>query len=307
MIETNGFGSLEIMDFSRAYETLVLFQAGPLADSSAAITCESYGARFQLDHDLSPLFPYLNAVADRACFFEKPVYIKFVFEKRLCAFFPKEGAFAPIGDMTEAMEFLPKIFEFIIEISKRWQDIIPSHKKFKPSSALDIYRLLPGSNCGICGYATCMAFAASLSRQYASIVNCPHLSRPMEEKVTFPVYDQHGNVSDTITFDINTDSLHQKISTKEARILDLQLRLASFEKERITNIEEANSVLPAPLTKREIEVLRLITQGATNKEISADLKISQHTAKSHVIHIFNKLGVNDRAQASAWGAIHGIL
>jgi DNA-binding CsgD family transcriptional regulator len=99
----------------------------------------------------------------------------------------------------------------------------------------------------------------------------------------------------------------KKISSKEARIQDLQLLLASFEKERITSIDDANSALPAPLTKREIEVLRLITQGATNKEISADLNISQHTDKSHVINIFNKIGVNDRARASAWGAIHGIL
>jgi len=58
---------------------------------------------------------------------------------------------------------------------------------------------------------------------------------------------------------------------------------------------------------REIEVLRLIGHGATNKEISADLQISQHTVKSHVIHIFDKIGVNDRAQVSAWGARHGLL
>jgi ATP/maltotriose-dependent transcriptional regulator MalT len=61
------------------------------------------------------------------------------------------------------------------------------------------------------------------------------------------------------------------------------------------------------LTKREIEVLRLIAHDATNNEISADLQSSQHTVKSHVIHIFNKIGVNDRAQASAWGAINGLL
>jgi DNA-binding CsgD family transcriptional regulator len=83
--------------------------------------------------------------------------------------------------------------------------------------------------------------------------------------------------------------------------------LVSFENNRIANFEAANSALAAPLTKREIEVLRLIGHGATNKEISADLQISQHTVKSHVIHIFDKIGVNDRAQASAWGARHGLL
>lgn len=72
-------------------------------------------------------------------------------------------------------------------------------------------------------------------------------------------------------------------------------------------MEKATAALQAPLSDREIEVLRLIGRGATNKEISAALKISPHTVKSHVIHIFNKIEVNDRAQASAWGAKNGVL
>mgnify|MGYP002631182326 CR=1 FL=1 len=303
----NGVDCLEKMDFSRSRDTLVLFSSGPLTGNDAEISCEAYGARFQLSHDLSPLFPYINAVADRTRLYEKPVYINFVFEKRLCAFYAREGVFAPIGDMVQAIAFLEKLFDFIENISKRSGNIIPNHKKFKPSSALDIYRLLPGSNCRICGYPTCMAFAAALSRQYTSIVNCPHLGRPMEERATYPVYDQQGNVVKTVSFDINSDCLHQKISLDEARIQDLQSRLVSFEKDENASFDTANSALPAPLSKREIEVLRLIAHGATNKEISAELQISQHTVKSHVIHIFNKIGVNDRVQASTWGAINGVL
>ena len=43
------------------------------------------------------------------------------------------------------------------------------------------------------------------------------------------------------------------------------------------------------------------------EDISADLLISQHTFKSNFIHFFNKIGVNDRAQFSAWGALRGGL
>lgn len=303
----NGVDCLEEMDFSKSRDTLVLFSSGPLTGNDAEIACEAYGARFQLSNDLSPLFPYINAVADRTRLYEKPVYINFVLEKRLCAFYAREGVFAPIGDMAQAMEFLEKLFDFIEDISKRSGSIIPNHKKFKPSSALDIYRLLPGSNCRICGYPTCMAFAAALSRQYTSIVNCPHLGKPMEERATYPVYDQQGNVVKTVSFDVNSDSLHQKVSLNEARIQDLQSRLVSFEKDNDAKFDDANSALPAPLSKREIEVLHLIAHGATNKEISAELQISQHTVKSHVIHIFNKVGVNDRVQASTWGAMNGVM
>ena len=303
----NGVACLDKLDFRKARDTLVLFSSGPLIGKDAEIACGAYGARFQFDNDLSPLFPYINAVADRSQLYEKPVYIKFIFEKRLCAFYAEEGAFTPIGDMDQALEFLQRLFNFIEDISKRSGSIIPSHKKFKPSSALDIYRLLPGSNCRSCGYPTCMAFAAALSRQHTSIVNCPHLGKPMEERATYPVYDQQGNVVRTVSFNIDSDCLQQKVSTNEAQIQDLQSRLVSFEKDNDENFDAANSALPAPLSKREIEVLRLIAHGATNKEISADLQISQHTVKSHVIHIFNKIGVNDRVQASTWGVMNGVM
>lgn len=52
------------------------------------------------------------------------------------------------------------------------------------------------------------------------------------------------------------------------------------------------------LTDRELGVLRLLIEGFTNNQISKLLQISTHTVKSHVISIFNKLGVNDRTQAA---------
>ena len=51
------------------------------------------------------------------------------------------------------------------------------------------------------------------------------------------------------------------------------------------------------LTEREREVLLLISRGRSNQEISSDLSISPETVKSHVKHIFTKLGVRNRAQA----------
>jgi DNA-binding NarL/FixJ family response regulator len=51
------------------------------------------------------------------------------------------------------------------------------------------------------------------------------------------------------------------------------------------------------LTPRELEVLRLVTQGKTNQEIAESLFITRATAKIHVHHIIRKLGVSDRTQA----------
>ena len=60
------------------------------------------------------------------------------------------------------------------------------------------------------------------------------------------------------------------------------------------------------LTPRELEVLRLIARGESKPEIGRALGISVHTVKVHVVHIFNKLGVNDRAQAAVWAARQGL-
>ena len=56
------------------------------------------------------------------------------------------------------------------------------------------------------------------------------------------------------------------------------------------------------LSKRELEVARLVTQGLTNKEIARSLFISQRTAEGHVAQICNKLGFSTRAQIAAWAA-----
>ncbi|MBF6173656.1 response regulator transcription factor [Nocardia blacklockiae] len=76
------------------------------------------------------------------------------------------------------------------------------------------------------------------------------------------------------------------------------------------------SVRPAPskthnrldeLTAREFEVLRLIGRGRVNSEIAEELGISEVTVKSHVGHIFGKLGLRDRAAAIVYAFDHGVV
>ncbi len=60
-----------------------------------------------------------------------------------------------------------------------------------------------------------------------------------------------------------------------------------------------------PLTGRELEVLELIAGGRSNKEIAAELLISQQTVKNHISHIFAKLEISDRTSAVLLGMRHG--
>ncbi len=64
---------------------------------------------------------------------------------------------------------------------------------------------------------------------------------------------------------------------------------------------------PAGLTRREVEVLKLLVRGLSNKEIAEELVISRKTAGSHVEHIYAKIGVSNRARASLFAMQHGLI
>ncbi len=61
------------------------------------------------------------------------------------------------------------------------------------------------------------------------------------------------------------------------------------------------------LSSRELEVLRLLVAGASNKAIAAQLNLSENTVKSHLSHIFSKLRVQSRAEAVAAALQHGLV
>ena len=69
----------------------------------------------------------------------------------------------------------------------------------------------------------------------------------------------------------------------------------------------ARSASPGPLSKREIELLRLVADGCSNKEIATALVISVGTVKRHTVNIFNKLDVKNRTEAAARARELGLL
>ena len=61
------------------------------------------------------------------------------------------------------------------------------------------------------------------------------------------------------------------------------------------------------LTSREQEVVTLLSEGKPSREIASHLHISQATVKSHLVHIFGKLGVSDRTAAVTVALRHGLI
>ncbi|HVE18936.1 MAG TPA: LuxR C-terminal-related transcriptional regulator [Ilumatobacteraceae bacterium] len=87
---------------------------------------------------------------------------------------------------------------------------------------------------------------------------------------------------------------------------------AAYAREQIeiarrTLIRQARHTIPAGLTRREVDVLRLIAEGRATREIAEQLFISAKTADNHIQHIYTKLAVTNRAAATRWAIEHELV
>ena len=71
--------------------------------------------------------------------------------------------------------------------------------------------------------------------------------------------------------------------------------------------EERGGEPASELTSRELDVLRLVAAGKPNKQIAADLEISERTARTHVSRILRKLRLSSRTQAALWAVREGLV
>jgi DNA-binding NarL/FixJ family response regulator len=64
----------------------------------------------------------------------------------------------------------------------------------------------------------------------------------------------------------------------------------------------AAATSPATLSRRELEIARLVAEGLTNREIASQLYISNRTVETHLTNMLNKLGISSRIQLARWVA-----
>jgi PAS domain S-box-containing protein len=127
----------------------------------------------------------------------------------------------------------------------------------------------------------------------------PDGSSTWRELRAYPVRDRNGFIVSAIRigFDITEEKLRRDKQTRYVEALERTLRdFANGEFE--DSLGDKKRPIQHDLTSRELEVLRLVAKGLTNTEISKILCISPHTVKSHVVHMLDKLAVNDRTEAA---------
>ncbi len=127
-------------------------------------------------------------------------------------------------------------------------------------------------------------------------VDLPDGSRRWGEVRAYPVFNSYGDIVHCVEIAIDITEKKLSILKHKRYVESLERMLRELTEGEIPNIEECGS--KTNLTKRELEVLKLMAKGFSNKDIAEILSISPHTAKSHVVHIFTKMGVKDRTQAA---------
>lgn len=143
----------------------------------------AYRADFILDTDLSPLFPYINAVAKKAQYYDHIPSIQFELAGHRCAIYPEKVSVGMFENREQAVPFFYQLKDFVNSVSDRIPEIQPSHRAYHPVPVLEIFKLLPKTNCKECGLLTCMAFAAALSKGEIFLEACPEIQKSESNKM----------------------------------------------------------------------------------------------------------------------------
>ncbi len=124
------------------------------------------------DKNVSKILPYLNTVLKGAIYNHLSHTLTIKKEGRLITIHPNKIAAGKILNEKDAKEITEWLKERINYCYENENSIEPSYERRSRLTALDIYKLLPGTNCKKCGELSCLAFAVKLSEEQVNIMKC---------------------------------------------------------------------------------------------------------------------------------------
>ena len=125
-----------------------------------------------------------------------------------------------------------------------------------------------------------------------------------EEKVTSAL---EAGASGYVLKDADAEEVAAAVRAAYAGEVHLDPAVARLLAQRMRDRKSPKDELAEPLTEREKDVLRLLGQGMSNKEIGAALFITERTARTYVSNILGKLGLASRTQAALYAVEHKLV
>jgi ArsR family metal-binding transcriptional regulator len=132
-----------------------------------------------IDADLTELLPYLNGYLKKRFYDPNTNTVVFKMNGHGVAVRPREIRIGNLTDRDEGEKAAREAIDFINKVDEKKSEITPDYTRKEPPKTIEIFKLLPKTNCRKCGRLTCMAFASALAKGNADIDECPEL---FEEK-----------------------------------------------------------------------------------------------------------------------------
>lgn len=129
----------------------------------------------EFDADISEAMPYLNAIFENAVYNHEGKNITLVKDGMMIGIHGRRIAAGKVPDIGEAAGLNSWLADTLNDVWLRRSEIKPNYERRRKPSAVDLYKLLPRTNCGRCGEKTCIAFALRLAEEQKNVIVCADL------------------------------------------------------------------------------------------------------------------------------------
>jgi ArsR family metal-binding transcriptional regulator len=136
----------------------------------------TWSALASLDTEIDAVLPYLNARLERAEYDHQAKALIWKDQGRSFAFRSREIKAAPAHDREEARDLIERAVAMVNQTWLERERIEPRCDRRPRANLMQLYRLLPRSNCAKCGCSTCLAFSAGLLEGNKQLADCPDLT-----------------------------------------------------------------------------------------------------------------------------------
>ena len=137
----------------------------------------------QLSDDVGKVLPYLNATLKGTIYNHRAGILTFKKDGTMITLYPNTVTLAKVNDEVHSRDLMEWLKGLINETYENRRNVQPNYERGTTLRALDIFKLIPGTNCKSCGEPSCLAFAVKLVGQEMEVVKCvPLFSAEYEDK-----------------------------------------------------------------------------------------------------------------------------